>query len=372
MVECKKLGIPSIGIEANAVAHFASQVKTDWAIDPDQLMEDARLVANEALKILTRDGIEDVPFFPTALPDPPSLRALPETLDKLLLAHSISPLPLHKALVLLDVLGQHSTSPYYQHELLAFAKTLVFVASNLNFGPEVGVGRPKADAPMISAWLAGVRAMSDDLRTHRTHIATPTQVLLADARHMTTVLEPHAIDAVFTSPPYPNEKDYTRTTRLESVLLGFITSKATLQHMKRGLLRSNSRNVYQGDDDDQWVKEFPKIQEIAAEIEARRIAQGKTSGFERMYARVTTLYFGGMARHLAELRGLLRPGAQLAYVVGDQASFLRVMIPTGQLLAEIAASLGYSVTGIDLFRTRLATATKAQLREEVVLLRWPG
>src|SRR5438128_5194773 len=27
---------------------------------------------------------------------------------------------------------------------------------------------------------------------------------------------------------------------------------------------------------------------------------------------------------------------------------------------------------IDLFRTRLATATKEQLREEVVVLRWPG
>ena len=48
------------------------------------------------------------------------------------------------------------------------------------------------------------------------------------------------------------------------------------------------------------------------------------------------------------------------------------MIRTGELLADIAASLGYEVTGIDLFRTRLATATREQLREEVVLLRWPG
>src|SRR5262245_12609765 len=30
VVECKKRGIPSIGIEANPMAHFASQVKTDW------------------------------------------------------------------------------------------------------------------------------------------------------------------------------------------------------------------------------------------------------------------------------------------------------------------------------------------------------
>jgi hypothetical protein len=79
-----------------------------------------------------------------------------------------------------------------------------------------------------------------------------------------------------------------------------------------------------------------------------------------------------MARHLAALRPVLRPGAQLAYVVGDQASYLRVMIRTGQLLADLGASLGYEVMGVDLFRTRLATATREQLREEVVLLRWPG
>ena len=78
-----------------------------------------------------------------------------------------------------------------------------------------------------------------------------------------------------------------------------------------------------------------------------------------------------MARHLGELRLVLKPGAQLAYVVGDQASYLRVMIRTGQILANLAETLGYQVTGIDLFRTRLATATKEQLREEVVLLRWP-
>lgn len=142
--------------------------------------------------------------------------------------------------------------------------------------------------------------------------------------------------------------------------------------LKRGLVRSNTRGVYKGDDDDLWMADHAEIQRIADEIEARRIAMGKTSGFERMYARVTRLYFGGMARHLAELRALLRPGAHLAYVVGDQASYLRVMIPTGRLLADIAQSLGYEVESIDLFRTRLATATKQQLREEVVVLRWPG
>lgn len=79
-----------------------------------------------------------------------------------------------------------------------------------------------------------------------------------------------------------------------------------------------------------------------------------------------------MARHLADLRTVLRPGAQIAYVVGDQASYLRIMIHTGQLLTEIAQALGYELIRTDLFRTRYATATREQLREEVVVLRWKG
>jgi DNA modification methylase len=186
------------------------------------------------------------------------------------------------------------------------------------------------------------------------------------------VIPPGSVDAVITSPPYPNEKDYTRTTRLESVILGFIKSKTELRELKRNLIRSNTRSVYKDDNDDRWVAEHPEIQQIAQTIEKRRVELGKTSGFEKLYGRVTRLYFGGMARHLSELRTVLRPGAQLAYVVGDQASYLRVMIRTGKLLTEIAQSLGYELIRTDLFRTRFATATKEQLREEVVIMRWLG
>ncbi len=374
LVECKKLNISSIGLEANPFACFASQVKVDWSPDPDGLLEHARMVAELTLVKLEEAGIEDNPLFYSNSQSVAnkSLQTLsPETL-KLLLTDSISPLPLHKTLVLLEVLKEYCDERYYHHELLALAKSLVYSISNLHFGPEVGVGVLKSDAPVVSTWLTEVRSIADDLRILPITETGSALVYPADARQPLSVLKPGSVDVVITSPPYPNEKDYTRTTRLESVLLGFIRDKAELQKFKRGLVRSNTRNVYKGDDDDQWVSEHSEIQNIATAIEARRIELGKTSGFERLYATVTRLYFGGMARHLAELRVALRPGAYLAYVVGDQASYLGVMIRTGHLLAQIAQSLGYELVSIDLFRTRLATATKVQLREEIVVLRWPG
>ena len=375
LVECKKLGITSVGIEANPMAHFATQVKIDWSPDPDGLIRHANAVAEAALGELAAARIADdtLPLFSEVEPDrQPELKTLSPDCTKLLLTNSISPRPLHKTLVLLDHIERQRDAQFYRHERLALAKALVFSISNLEFGPEVGVGRMKEDATVIAPWLDVVYAMAGDLRTLHERQATPASAFHADARQMISALAPGSIDAVITSPPYPNEKDYTRTTRLEMVLLGFVHNRAELQSLKRGLIRSNTRSVYRNDDDDRWVDTFPEIQRIAAAIEARRIELGKTSGFERMYARVTKLYFGGMARHLSDLRGVLRPGARLAYVVGDQASYLRVMIRTGQLLAQIAQSLGYELVGIDLFRTRLATATRGQLREEVVVLQWPG
>ncbi|WP_207787806.1 DNA methyltransferase [Candidatus Thiosymbion oneisti] len=372
IVECQKMGISSIGIEALPMAHFASQVKTDWSPMPRRLLDHAKKIAEKTIAKLEASGIQDIPFFAEQPDETEKLRRLPEDIGTLLLKGSVSPLPMHKTLVLMETIEENRDKRYYEHERLALANALVDDISNLRFGPEIGVGKKKEDAPVVAPWLSRIQAIAEDLEHLPEVNGASTMVHRGDARDVIELLKPNSIDAVFTSPPYPNEKDYTRTTRLETVLLGFVKDKVDLRALKKSLVRSNTRSVYKADDDDAWIENHAEIQRIAGEIEERRIELGKTSGFERLYHRVTKLYFGGMARHLAVLRKALRPGAQLAYVVGDQASYLRVMIRTGQLLADIAESLGYEVDDIDLFRTRLATATKEQLREEVVRLRWPG
>ena len=371
LIEAKLLGIPSVGIEANPFAHFASSVKIDWRVSPVSLADGAERVAQTTLRTLRSQGIDDEQ--PSgAISRETRLCSLEADSSKLLLTDSISPLPLHKTLVLLSCLHEHREEPFYGHALLAFANALVFQISNLHFGPEVGVQGTKADVPVVSSWLEEIKRMVDDLAHTERKRFPPTKALLGDARCVSQILKSKSIDAVITSPPYPNEKDYTRTTRLESVMLGFVTNRGELRSLKKNLIRSNTRGVYKDDDDDKWVARHPKIQRIANSIEKRRKELGKNSGFEKLYGRVTRLYFGGMARHLADLRYVLKPGANLAYVVGDQASYLRIMIRTGALLAEVAESLGYQFVRTDLFRTRFATATKEQLREEVVVLRWKG
>lgn len=359
LVEAQQHGIRSIGLEANPFAHFASTVKTTWTVDADQLLQSSQNIVDRSERYL----IDSATIAQMRLPD---------EINSLILKNSISPIPLDKTLRLLDMLEKTADPRLIAHQKLALAKALVYKISNLRFGPEVGIGKIKTDAPVFSHWLAEVQAMSNDLRQLPMSGNAQGHVYLTDARSDDHLIKPASIDAVITSPPYPNEKDYTRTTRLESVLLGFITDKAQLRRFKKTLLRSNTRNVYKGDEDDRWVMQFPTIMQLSRQIEDRRIELGKTSGFERLYGNVVRLYFGGMARHLMNLRPFLKPGARLAYVVGDQASYFQVLIQTGTLLVEIAESLGYQHLRTDLFRTRLSTATREQLREEVVILYWPG
>jgi len=370
LVECKKLGLPSVGIEANPVVAFAADVKTDWDVDPDSLEEYANDVAAAARKELKSQGIEDEPLLKLPIKDAPPYKTLDKEKQRLLIKDSISQRPLHKVLTLLEHMDRHPDERCRRYGRLALAKELVSSIGNLRFGPEVGVGKIKDDAPVVAAWRHAVASMAQDLRTVRHLDRAQAVVHEGDAREPGKHIEDCSVDAIITSPPYPNEKDYTRTTRLESVLLGFINTRKGLRRHKEQLVRSNTRGVYVADRDDEWIAEFPRVLELAHRIEQRRIELGKTSGFEKLYHRVVRLYFGGMARHLGALKHILRPGARLAYVVGDQASYFRIMVQTGGILANIAERLGYKVLGIDLFRTRFSTATKSELREEVVLLQW--
>jgi hypothetical protein len=100
-VECKKLGVASVGVEAHPMTDFASSVKVDWEPDPDGLLEHAGEIAIAARAELEATGFDDDQCY-----DPNSLfgawngeeRLLKTPFDesrKLLLKDSISPLPLH-------------------------------------------------------------------------------------------------------------------------------------------------------------------------------------------------------------------------------------------------------------------------------------
>jgi len=107
IVECRKMGISSIGIEALPMAHFASQVKTDWSPTPRGLLDHAKKIAEKTIAKLEADGFQDLPFCVEQPGETEKLRRLPKDIEKLLLKGSVSPLPMHKTLVLMETLEEN-------------------------------------------------------------------------------------------------------------------------------------------------------------------------------------------------------------------------------------------------------------------------
>lgn len=362
------------------MAYFASCVKTNWEVSPAELETTARHVALCALQNFKRFGLpEDGQLLEeNRLRTSPAVTVLerePVLTDaqmEVLPRDFISKTPLRKVLILRELIVQVPQDHLKNTLLLALAAVTVNGASNLAFGPEIYTSKRKRDAPVVGDFLLKVEDMTKDLKTKPMSYGS-ARILHGDARRMTDYFAGRgSVDCVITSPPYPNEKDYTRITRLESIILDFIKDRASLRTIKADLLRSNSRNVFVSDKDDQFVKGFTPIESLADEIEQKRIQLGKTSGFERLYHKIVRHYFGGMYRHLASLKELLSSSAKLAYVVGDQRSYFRINIPTAELLGKMAEQLGYRVEGIELWRTRLATSTVSDLNENVLILRNEG
>jgi SAM-dependent methyltransferase len=195
LVECKKNYIPSIGLEANPIALFASNVKINWSIEPSKIIKLAKTISDIAdTKIQNHEG---------------DYLELTDEQEKLIIKNSISPLPLHKSLILLNVINLFRNNENYNHLRLAFAKQLVNSYSNLHFGPEVGVSRNKKDnVDVVSLWLREVVTIAHDIALYKEKGNTYGEAFFADSRN---VKLNNKVDIIFTSPPYPNEKDYSQT-----------------------------------------------------------------------------------------------------------------------------------------------------------------
>ena len=287
----------------------------------------------------------------------------------------ISEEPLRKVIAAKkSISGLSADAPYKQLFTLALMSVLVNSASNVKFGPEIYCSTSKSDSAVLEDVLTKVREMSAELSIV-SGIVLPafTMVLNGDSRECSKVIRAHSkrkFAAVICSPPYPTEHDYTRNSRLELALLEEVTNIESLRLIKRQMIRSHTKNIYKADDDAALVASIPEIQRIATRLDRKSARSG--SGFVRYYPFVVREYFGGMYRHFQSVVPLLKEGANCAYVVGDQCSYLKEFIPTAELLSIVAAKAGLETVEIRRWRARKSTTGKRRIDEKILLLKLAG
>ena len=174
LVESKKSGIASVGMDSHPMAHFASSVKVNWTVSADCVLDYAGQVA-ESFSAAMENTERLVPTFDSEILQhtDPLIGLLDPEESRLLIKNSISPRPVLKTLTLLREIDEHGDATLRNFGRLAIAGALVNGVSNLKFGPEVGVGRIKADAPVLESWGERIQRMADDLRFVQDQSAIP-------------------------------------------------------------------------------------------------------------------------------------------------------------------------------------------------------
>ncbi len=97
---------------------------------------------------------------------------------------------------------------------------------------------------------------SDITRMHGTPSVANVKVIEGDGRHLDlTGIPENSVDIVITSPPYPNNIDYSEVYKLELWLLGFINSAEEFLRLRKSTLRSHPTSD---------LAEIPDIEFLAA------------------------------------------------------------------------------------------------------------
>lgn len=358
-----KRGIDSVGIDANPSSVFAARVKSNWRVEIPALLD---LLGEFQTRL--RRGVS----VPTSVVNDSTYRYITSTgmVDR----GWINEQPLREAVAVKTLIEQLAAPRAYRDFFtLALVTEVVNGASNVKFGPELYCGPSREDVDLGRGFVERAKRMIIDLTMITNTRPARVAVLEGDARRAGPLLrENHGgrFRAVISSPPYPAEHDYTRNSRLELALLGHVTDLESLRYYKRQMVRSHTKGIYVDDSDHRWVLGNVLVQRLASRIE--RKVRDKTHGFARFYGPVVREYFGGMKRHLRTIKGRLVPGANLAYVVGDQSCYGSINIHTGEILADIARECGYEVVEIEQWRTRRSSATSNYIGEHIVFLRVPG
>ncbi|OHB62735.1 MAG: modification methylase [Planctomycetes bacterium RBG_13_60_9] len=178
----------------------------------------------------------------------------------------------------------------------------------------------------------------------------PSDVVLHEGSCLDVLpgLATETYDCIFTSPPYCNRYDYTRTYALELAVLG--VDEAGLLKLRQDMLsctvENRAKNVVAMNP--RWqsaidaADEQPLLQSILTYLdEQRRIGALNNSGIARMVRG----YFYEMACIIAECARVLRRGAPLI-MVNDNVRYAGASISVDIILSEVARRLGFHVESI--------------------------
>jgi hypothetical protein len=226
----------------------------------------------------------------------------------------------------------------------------------------------RADNLLRTIW----NSMANDVATLK---ASPKRqnrcsVLIGDGRAPRECgIDSQSIDLVITSPPYPNNIDYSEVYKLELWLLGFVSTRSEFLELRHSTFRSHPTHDKSAVQPADFTRELERgslrvpLGELLDRIES--VEHG-------WRARLLESYFSDCWKALANYYEALRPGGRAVFVVGNSlhGTDTPALVATDLILCKIGQIQGFEVENILVARgLRRRLSGNHFLRESIVVLR---
>jgi hypothetical protein len=236
------------------------------------------------------------------------------------------------------------------------------------------VEKPRADLnrELRSRWATIAR---DVLRLRESLPNVPRQtVRLGDGRRSSTFVRRDSVDLIVTSPPYPNNIDYSEVYKLELWLLGFVTNASEFLALRKRTFRSHPTcDVIPSREGNAFneLVETGALRKLIHPVLAR-----VDDAQHRWRRRVLVGYLFDTWTMLRHALASLRPGGHAAIIVGNSLhgnQDTAYVIPTDIYVALLGEAAGFEVEQLSIARSlKRRLAGNHFLRDTIVVLRKPN
>ena len=349
-VDNQQLRIRATGIERNPFIHFAARTKLQWH----------RIRHQDLLSI----GERAIDY------SEPTKALLPE-LSSIRTGRCISPYVSKCLLGIQRAIRERANGATRDALLLGVAGGIEPLSKVRKDGRALRIVRtshPHIRTILANKWTQ-IRTDCETRRRTKPGTFHPT-LLLGDGRNLHSAsIEDDSIDLIFTSPPYPNNIDYTEVYKLELWLLGFIRTEEEFLALRKTTFRSHPTCATP----------------LPCETFTKQVATGtvqrllgpvlKRAEAEPWRHRLFEGYFSDMWNTLEESYRCLRKGGHAVFVVGNSlhgGSGSAYLVPTDLAIAGMARSLGFETHETVIARNlKRRLSGNHFLRESIVILRKP-
>lgn len=342
--------VDAIGIERNPFIAFVGRTKVSWPeIDPDRIPE-----LGASLLVNSSDGRVSLP----------SLSSVKD-------GRCISRYLARRIVAIRDSIRRDGYTPTHDALLLGLGATVEPVSKVRKDGRALRLvdrARPHFENTLRGKWhliSADVQFFQNTLRG-----APIPLVIVGDGRLPSKyAIKPGSIDLIVTSPPYPNNIDYSEVYKLELWLLGFIEDAQSFLQLRYSTFRSH-QTCSMPEPPSGFLAELKRgaLKGLLAPL-LHRVHQMPRCWRPRLLIG----YFSDIWRSLEGFYECLRPGGLAIIVVGNSlynGTSSPYVIPTDLTVATIGRCVGFEVESVAVVRSlKRRLSGNHFLRESIIVLR---